>query len=99
LVAVLERRIEVAPDEQGRQPATVIRDVLGDIFRMLTDEGVPVDLLMRIQRDQVPASVRRHLTAVMAPAVESAVGSACGRVDAHATTTGGQLALARRASN
>jgi hypothetical protein len=36
--------------------------MLGEIFRMLTDEGVPVDLLMRIQGDQVPASVRRHLT-------------------------------------
>lgn len=59
-----ERRVTLA-EEQGRQLSTLIRDVIGDVFRLLTDAGLSVDVLMRVQRDQVPASVRRRLSAVM----------------------------------
>lgn len=60
-----ERRITLA-EEQGRQMATLIRDVIGDIFQLLLDAGLSADILLRVQRDEVPASVRRHLSAVMA---------------------------------
>lgn len=69
-VGIAERQVRLAED-QGRQLASVLRDVLGDTFAALASAasepgGLTVDVLVRIQRDAVPAVVQRRLSEVMA---------------------------------
>lgn len=61
---IAERQVRLA-EEQGRQLANVLRDVLGDVFGLLTEAGLSIDVLVRIQREAVPALVRRRLSEVM----------------------------------
>lgn len=61
---IAERQVRLAED-QGRQLAGVLRDVLADVFGLLGEAGVSVDVLVRVQREAVPGVVRRRLSEVM----------------------------------
>lgn len=61
---IAERQVRLA-EEQGRQLANVLRDVLGDVFGLLAEAGLSVDVLVQIQREAVPGVVRRRLSEVM----------------------------------
>lgn len=61
---IAERQVRLAED-QGRQLANVLRDVLADVFGLLGEAGVSVDVLVRIQREAVPGVVRQRLSEVM----------------------------------
>lgn len=61
---IAERAVRLA-EEQGRQLANVLRDVIADLFRLLLAEGLPGDVLVRVQRERVPALVRTRLLEVM----------------------------------
>lgn len=60
-----ERQVRLA-EEQGRQFSELIRNILTDTFRELADAGLALDVLARIERDDVPAVIRRHLTPLAA---------------------------------
>lgn len=57
---IAERQVRIA-EEQGRMLAAVVHNVATDLIAALTAEGVSVDLLVRIQRDQLPDIARRRL--------------------------------------
>lgn len=61
---IAERQVRLA-EEQGRQLANVLRDVLGDVFGLLAEAGLAVEVLVRVQREAVPGVVRRRLSEVM----------------------------------
>lgn len=61
---IAERQVRLA-EEQGRQLAGVLRGVLGDVFRLLTEAGVSVDVLVRVQTEQVPGVIRHRLAEVV----------------------------------
>lgn len=61
---IAERQVRLAED-QGRQLANVLRDVLADVFGLLGEAGVSVEVLVRIQREAVPGVVRQRLSEVM----------------------------------
>lgn len=64
---IAERQVRLA-EEQGRQLAGVLRDVLADVFGLLTAAGLSIEVLVRVQRDEVPGVVRRRLSEVLAEA-------------------------------
>lgn len=61
---IAERQVRLAED-QGRQLANVLRDVLADVFGLLGEAGVSVDVLVHLQREAVPGVVRRRLSEVL----------------------------------
>lgn len=61
---IAERQVRLAED-QGRQLADVLRNVIGDVFRLLGEAGIEVDVLVRVQREQVPVVVRHRLSEVL----------------------------------
>lgn len=64
---VAERQVRLA-EEQGAVLADVLRNVLADVFGLLAASGLSVEVLGRVQRDEVPAVLRRRLSAVSEPA-------------------------------
>ncbi len=67
-VGIAERQVKLAED-QGRRISALMRDILADVFAALAqaaaDESLTVDVLVRIQREAVPAVVRQRLSEVM----------------------------------
>lgn len=61
---IAERQVRLA-EEQGKQLAGVLRGVLGDVFRLLGEAGVSVDVLVRVQTEQVPGVIRHRLAEVV----------------------------------
>lgn len=68
---IAERQVRLA-EAQGAQLAGVLRGVLDAVFAALADAGLQLDVVLRVQREQVPEIVQRHLREVIdAPAIES----------------------------
>lgn len=61
---IAERQQQLA-ERTGTRLAGVLRDVLGDVFGLLAEAGLSVDVLVQIQREAVPGVVRRRLSEVM----------------------------------
>ncbi len=57
---VAERQVRLA-EEKGRQLASVLQNVLADVFDVLKNAGLPIELLVQVQREEVPAVIRRRL--------------------------------------
>lgn len=72
---IAERQVRLA-EAQGAQLAGVLRGVLDAVFGALVAAGLQVELVLRVQREQVPEIVQRHLREVIdAPSVESYINS------------------------
>lgn len=61
---IAERQVRIA-ETMGQQLAGTIRDVLEDFVAALIAVGIAADVLQRIQREQLPAIVRRRLSAIV----------------------------------
>lgn len=61
---IAERQVRIA-EQMGQQLAGTIRDVLDDHVAALIAEGVPVDIVQRVQRELLPGIVRRRLSAIV----------------------------------